>query len=522
MEIYAAYPPLLFLQSILSFYARRIYCAKQAFTSPDRMISLSIIRSVKIYIFLLCPFIWSCPGDWTGPDCKNNIVFDITFLPPKEWLLDTAMRQRPFESLNTAPSSNKKSIIRRSLLQHLQAFQLPLPADWLNKCVTYNEVTLDPTPYLTPLQAQITPTVPNTHLFPELNFNLINSSQCTTLFPAATETQFRVELEKWCPKEISPFEVVRTGYGSELHFTMKAVNEAFRDKVPTYPRGTINIAEDELECGQNHLCFYEPYYWHGCTLLPADNQQWTHGKIELGFWEVPHRFTFLGFFEYRAITVGYIHRPNPHMREKIVNAITRIGWNPTKQHCIGVQIRRGDACGDKGGRRECFENARYIDAAKQMRSLYNLHCMYISTDDDTVPSDIRKAFEAEDAAFMANHPDLSPHDLLSQFSWQPMQVYDQGNNRSDYDENKSILNEYHLLKGKRGFRLGTEMLIDMELLAACVVFVGTFSSNTMRLAVELHYARRGYYAPYISLDTSWCYNGFGFFNIRGREFPIAC
>lgn len=471
-------------------------------------------------LLLKCHEQLSCPGDWMGPDCKNNIVFDMIYMPAQEWFLNESRRYDSHDELSM--THEMKSNLRHSLLQHLQFHQLPLPEKWLLNCVTYNKVDLDPTPYLTPSSSAVSPILINKHLFPELNFTLTSSQQCQELFPGASESTFLAELETWCPKNVAPFEVVLYGYGSQIHFTMKAINEGFRDDLPTYPRGVINIAEEEFDCGRNQLCYFQPYYWHGCTLLPADNQSWNRGMVEVGFWEVPPKFSLLGFFAYRATTVAYLHRPNPYMQQQIILTLARIGWDPTRERCIGVQIRRGDSCADVDEHRVCYDNAEYVDGAKRIRDLYHLHCMYISTDDGTAPPAIREAFKDEDAAFMANHSDLTLDELYSKFLWRPMKIYDQGNDRSDYDKDKTKLNEVHLLKSKLGFRLGTEMLIDIELLAACTVFVGTLSSNTMRLAVELHYARKGFIAPYISLDTSWCYNGFGAFNIPGREHPMPC
>ena len=83
-------------------------------------------------------------------------------------------------------------------------------------------------------------------------------------------------------------------------------------------------------------------------------------------------------------------------------------------------------------------------------------------------------------------------------------------------------NERHLYRGKQGFQLGADMLVDVELLSSCVAFVGAMSSNNFRLAVELAYARHGTHPPFISLDTSWCWFGFGEFHIAGRKSRMYC
>jgi hypothetical protein len=234
-------------------------------------------------------------------------------------------------------------------------------------------------------------------------------------------------------------------------------------------------------------------------------------------------------FEYRSLTVAFIHRPNARMRRQISKVVERIGYD-FSQKCIGIHIRRGDSCNDKEAFRVCFDDQHYVKAAQRLRSTYNLHCIYIATDDSSAPDAIRKAFEEEDDKFVKLNANLSSQELLTQFQWRRMKVFDQGNDRSAYDlcpkgickGGQYLENERHLYKGHQGFRLGMEMLIDIEFLAACTAFVGAFSSNNFRLAVELHFARQGVHPPYISLDTSWCYNGFGVFNIRGRDQPIAC
>ena len=336
-------------------------------------------------------------------------------------------------------------------------------------------------------------------------------------------------------------KIVDYGYGSELHYVMRAVNEGLRDGYGVYPVNKLNLAELEDTCYNNHLCFFEPYYWMGCSnsynknidqKASSADQHHEHTLVstspaELAPWLVPAPFSYLGIFEYRSLTAAFIHRPNAQMRSRVKAVVQKIGFSFEKP-CMGVHIRRGDSCNDKEAHRECFDNSKYIEAMVKLRLKYDIHCAYIATDDETAPFAIQEAFNSLDATANA---------LLqtsSRNSTKLMKIFEQQNDRSAYSKcpgglctlpnGKKIYleNERHLYKGSQGFQLATEMLIDIELLASCVAFIGTMSSNNFRLAVELSYARKGLHSPFISLDTSWCWFGFGDFHIKGSTHKMYC
>ena len=321
-------------------------------------------------------------------------------------------------------------------------------------------------------------------------------------------------------------KIVDYGYGSEIHWVMKAVSEGLRDGYAVFPTGTLNLAESEEHCGRNHLCYFEPYYWAGCSAsnaVPSKDGLASANTVELAPWVVPPSFASLGVFEYRALTVAFVHRPNSEMRRRVRRVVDSVGF-PLGARCIGIHIRRGDSCGDKEASRECFPNEKYVTAAQRLRLQYDIHCIYLATDDPAGPAAIRDAF-----ALIDNNATTSPRR-----SEKKMKVYDGQFDRSPYSKcpdgmckvgkGKAVYmdNERHLYKGKQGFQLGADMLVDIELLASCSAFVGAFSSNNIRLALELSYARKGVHPPFISLDTSWCWFGFGEFIIANRKKPMAC
>ena len=378
-------------------------------------------------------------------------------------------------------------------MQTLQYHQLALPTDAGSSC-RHAPLRLDPMPY---------------------NYSSSPSSLLPHLEGCA------VKIESWCNSSfMRPMKIVDYGYGSEIHWVMKAVNEGLRDGYAVYPTGTLNLAESEEQCGRNHLCYFEPYYWAGCTVSNSVSKESlvSVNTVELAPWVVPPAFSSLGVFEYRALTVAFVHRPNSEMRRRVRRVVDNISF-PLGARCIGMHIRRGDSCGDKGQFRECFPNEKYVAAAQRMRLQYDIHCIYLATDDPAAPAAIREAFALLDSN-SSSSAKMRIYD--GQFDRSPYSKCPDGMCRLGRGKVVYMENEGHLYKGKQGFQLGADMLVDIELLASCVAFVGAFSSNNIRLALELSYARKGVHPPFISLDTSWCWFGFGEFNIIKRAKPMAC
>lgn len=445
-----------------------------------------------------------CPGDWIGPECKQNMHLDKIFLPP-HYNLSWGHGQ------NLA-LFHKKLKEKRSLLHALQRNQIPLPSS--KDCLGYGKARINPVPYTETSQSGHSDTY----------LPALDSSRCQ----GATFDE--AELYSFCNRSTSrALKIVDYGYGSEIHYVMKALGEGLRDGYSIYPTGKLNLAETQDYCNNNHLCYFEPYYWTGCSNGSASSQPQKKvivptNPVEVAPWVVPAAYSSLGVFEYRAMLVAFLHRPNQAMRQLVRVASAKMrGWD-FDVPCIGMHIRRGDSCNDKEAKRECYPNERYIEAALHLRRKYDIHCIFVATDDSTAPEALREAFTKIDAA---NHTNAAGG------AWHKMQVFDQQNDRSPYNKCPNGLceikgkhvyleNERHLYKGAQGFKLGSEMLVDIELLSSCVAFVGAMSSNNFRLAVELAYARRGLHPPFISLDTSWCWFGFGEFRINGRDAPMAC
>ena len=453
-----------------------------------------------------------CPGDWLPPDCKQNMNLATSYLPPPQQPQPTT--RGGLRSGAGSPLHHRKARERRLLLATLQRNQLALPA---GSCLQLQPVQLDPVPYLA------TPSAGWPPLLPALIAKDCAQSPASLLAFCNTTTA-------------RPLKIVDYGYGSELHYAMRAVDEGLRDGYSVYPIGKLNLAESEDWCGNNHLCFFEPYYWPGCgnaSSNPSPEKKWplaSQDPVELAPWVAPPAFSSLGVFEFRALTAAFIHRPSAAMRARVRQVAERIGRN-FSEPCIGVHIRRGDSCSDAEAHRECFSNDKYVEAIQRVRERYSIHCAYIATDDGSAPAAIQAAFSQRDAAAAAAAQ--SPSQPLP-LGWRPLKVIEQKNDRSLYNKCPNGLcetkggkkvyleNERHLYRGEQGFRLGADMLVDIELLASCTAFVGAMSSNNFRLAIELAYARRDAHPPFVSLDTSWCWFGFGEQRIAGRKHAMAC
>ena len=55
-------------------------------------------------------------------------------------------------------------------------------------------------------------------------------------------------------------------------------------------------------------------------------------------------------------------------------------------------------------------------------------------------------------------------------------------------------------------RLAELTAVDVLLLATCDAFVGKFSSNLFRAALELHASECDCAPPFVSLDHAWCFD----------------
>lgn len=177
-------------------------------------------------------------------------------------------------------------------------------------------------------------------------------------------------------------------------------------------------------------------------------------------------------------------------------------WQPANS-CVGVHVRHGDACKDHRSQRRCYSAATYIRHARRLKSRYKLKGVFLATDD---PSVVR-AFRAQ----------------------RDLNVAVQGVDRGWLSGGGSTRIETRMKSrsatgGVQG-RIGRETVVDMELLARCSAFVGTFSTNLGRLAYEIMAARQNTLPPYVSLDIAWC-PGFardnGYVYAQGKQIKFDC
>ena len=71
-------------------------------------------------------------------------------------------------------------------------------------------------------------------------------------------------------------------------------------------------------------------------------------------------------------------------------------------------------------------------------------------------------------------------------------------------------------------QLAWSTTLDAMLLASCDLFVGKFTSSLFRLSYELHAAECDCAAPFISLDSPWCYGWMEMVTPHGGGLPRSC
>lgn len=187
------------------------------------------------------------------------------------------------------------------------------------------------------------------------------------------------------------------------------------------------------------------------------------------------------------------------------NAVQRnFTWSPASS-CVAVHVRHGDACKDHRSQRKCYPAAMYLRHVRRLKARYNLKGVFLATDD---PSVVRAFMAASDLKVSTQSVDRN---------W----LSGGGGTRIETRMKSS---------GARGGqvqgRIGRETVVDMELLARCSAFVGTFSTNLGRLAFEIMAARSSSLPPYVSLDIGWCPgfakdNGY-VWSSRGRKIKFDC
>jgi len=268
-----------------------------------------------------------------------------------------------------------------------------------------------------------------------------------------------------------------TGIGSDLRFLMTVVHESLVLKQPinlTFPwpwaKGVCSL--------DNFECFLIPF--SNCTQFKK-SQLSQHTDAISARLDLTSKYLLLGNLWYRAQLLRYAFKLLDAPLSHITRQQKRMNFEPSVPY-IAMHVRRGDACYDKdrGGKRICIPFDQYMNAAKIMKDKYGVNRIYLATDgQDVIDS-------------------LSPYKDNFTFFYAPI-------NRTRYNSSEliEIRNMEGLLNRKDEVY---DVLTDIYFMSSASYFIGTFSSNTGRLAFELIYANKNYIPPFASMDNSWCFN----------------
>lgn len=189
----------------------------------------------------------------------------------------------------------------------------------------------------------------------------------------------------------------------------------------------------------------------------------------------------MDWFQATSLIQARALRPSDEMAAQVDAAKRMLGWPADGTRVISVHYRAGDACLEEdvtlGRRCEPFSNE--MQAVHELAAKYGISHVYLATDSE-------KAI-AETKAY-ANYT----------FMYMP---FNRGgvNNKVELD---TAL--YHGLID--GCREGKQSLLDIYMLAQGDALVSKFSSNIARVAYAMMFARQRTYAPFVSLDNSWCFD----------------
>mmetsp|Transcript_43991 Transcript_43991/g.108013 ORF Transcript_43991/g.108013 Transcript_43991/m.108013 type:complete len:101 (+) Transcript_43991:173-475(+) len=80
-------------------------------------------------------------------------------------------------------------------------------------------------------------------------------------------------------------------------------------------------------------------------------------------------------------------------------------------------------------------------------------------------------------------------------------------NRAQLAQQASLNVEHKAMRGSLDVHdVTASALVDVELLTDADAHVGALTSNVFRLVLQLSFARKGYVAPFVSLENTYCSN----------------
>lgn len=212
---------------------------------------------------------------------------------------------------------------------------------------------------------------------------------------------------------------------------------------------------------------------------------------------VPGEFQPLSWYWYTSALLARAFRPNAALAKAINQALTSSGMGAAlagNVPVLGMQVRRGDGC--SASWRNCYPVAQYMAYADQMRAAYGASTIYIATDSSSVLQELTTTYTNYTFLHFEGGKEFSRLvEHVFPASEGQKNVWDNVVPRNR-DEGRTYVNTLNAWLTH----------IDVVLLSKCDAFVGTMSTNVLRLAYEMHTGDTNVLAPFASLDTPWCFD----------------
>ena len=197
--------------------------------------------------------------------------------------------------------------------------------------------------------------------------------------------------------------------------------------------------------------------------------------------KIDPRWTKRGRFWLFSQIIKFITTPNSRLKAKMerhrADMEARLG--PVEKPVLGLHVRKGDACGDRG---ECRSIKDYMPIITEMIHKYGYKTVFLATPDPGVLAEVK------------NYPNVSFRYLPTTNTTELMKA--KGIRKIDVAIEKGVVDA--------GAEFD-EALISAYMLSEADGFIGGFSSNAARIAYSLMAAGpKGCVKPYDSYDFNWC------------------
>ena len=299
-----------------------------------------------------------------------------------------------------------------------------------------------------------------------------------------------------------PFFPWEFGFGSMMHSFVKVAWDAMDRNVPLVVRDRLLFYQNRSRCEAMSLwCFFAPvgdcpppppYDVNEITAFRDGVMRNYSGRDGPGPASQAAATARLGLGPRlaRLLSVGRtIHRllrPSGRIEAMARAAAAEAGWDFGQEtRVLGLHVRHGDACSRRERRlkkRSCDPLSAYMPQVYALAARYGIRHVFLATDSPDVVAEALRDYS---------------HNLTWHYLRNPQ--------RRGVRKRKI---ETQLQRGEiDGFLEGAYYLVDALLLAQTDVLVGKFTSNLLRIALELQVGRDRCVRPFASLDGSeWCFD----------------